>query len=131
MVELNEDVQNDLSKGLTGKYTKGIGTYAGRPYWRKGDKAIWYHEEKWMIGKDMYLGASSQSLQSMDSTFCPDSVDANWKYSTKAHQDAGKEKIEWKEPGSNAQVVPYYMDITDKKGYFHAFISLHLPSRTP
>ena len=77
MVELNEDVQNDLSKGFTGKYTKGIGTYAGRPYWRKDDKAIWYHEEKWMIGKDMYLGGSSQSLQSMDSTFCPDSVDAS------------------------------------------------------
>ena len=125
MVELHEVVQNDLSKDLIGKYTKGNGTYAGRPHWRKGDKAIWYHEGKWMIGLDMHLGGSSQSLQSMNSTFCPDSVDANWKYLAKADQDAGqnegsgKEEIEWEEAGKNVHVIPYYADIPAKKGYLH------------
>ena len=124
MVELSEGVQNDLSKDLMGKYTKGNGTYAGRPHWRKGDKSIWYHEGKWMIGLDTYLGGSSQSLQSRNSTFCPDSVDANWKYLAKANQDegSGKEEVEWQEAGKNAQVVPYYMDVTDKKGYLHRII---------
>ena len=85
-------------ESLAGKYTKA-GTSGGKPYWVKGNRAIWASKGRWRIGSKYRVGTTWTNILSIGTNLCPEDI-GRWQYWSKG----------WKNADEDSIVLPYLAD---------------------
>ena len=104
---------HDEQYSKAGKYAKANGLSSGMPYWTSSDGtyALWFTKGQWRIGKESYLGTTTQSLHSTNSSPCPEFVGMDWNYWN------GEE---WLDAQGNAKMYKYEgMIYQENKPFIH------------
>ena len=90
VVQLENSAKEKFGNWYSGSFVKANGTYGGKSYWKKGDRAMWYNNGHWRIGSEENVGKNIQVFRSTySSTSCPDSKVTEWKYWDGDWKDAG------------------------------------------
>merc|ERR1712226_330372 len=78
-------------ESLAGKYTKA-GTSGGKPYWVKGNWAIWASKERWRIGPKNRIGTTWTNILGIGTGLCPEDI-SRWKYWSRGWKNADEDSI--------------------------------------
>ena len=80
LVTLKNEVK-EKKAALAGVYVMSQeGKTNGKNVWLKGELAIWYHSENWMIGNKSYIGTEFAYIHSTIDAQNPSLVGNNWMY---------------------------------------------------